>query len=112
MPPALRGETRAGSGEGNITPPAGTPSAGYGNRLGRGMTGIHDPLLARALVLDDGNKTIALVGVDHLGYNSAMVQAVKKAVRWQSGHRALGGLCRLVAHARRRGRLLEPAGIG
>ena len=44
------------------------------------MTGIHDPLLARALVLDDGNKTIALVGVDHLGYNSAMVQAVKKAV--------------------------------
>ena len=52
-----------------------------GTRLGRGMTGVHDPLLARALVLDDGNKTIAFVGVDHLGYNSAMVQAVKKAVR-------------------------------
>lgn len=81
MPSSLRGETRAGLGEGNITPPVGTPSAGYGNRLGRGMTGVHDPLLARALVLDDGNKTIALVGVDHLGYNSEMVQAVKKAVR-------------------------------
>src|SRR4030095_1266350 len=81
MPPAARAEIRAGVGEGNITPPAGTPSAGYGNRLGRGMTGVHDPLLARALVLDDGTKTIALIGVDHLGYNSAMVQAVKKAVR-------------------------------
>jgi hypothetical protein len=102
MTSPLRGETRAGVGEGNITPPAGTPSAGYGNRLGRGMTGTHDSLLARALVLDDGNKTIAFVGVDHLGYNSAMVQAVKKAVhdnpstaRWEvyigSSHTHSGG---------------------
>jgi len=102
VPPAPRAQIRAGVGEGNITPPAGTPSAGYGNRLGRGMTGVHDPLLARALVLDDGTKTIALIGVDHLGYNSAMVQAVKKAVhenpataRWEvylgSSHTHAGG---------------------
>jgi neutral/alkaline ceramidase-like enzyme len=79
-PFALSGELRAGAARTDITPPAGTPSAGYGDRMGRGMKGVHDPLLAAALVLDNGEKMIAFVGVDHLGFGEAMVRAVKEAV--------------------------------
>ena len=80
-PVAAFGELRAGADQVDITPPIGTPSAGYGNRMGRGMEGVHDPLLASALVLDNGEKMIAFVGVDHLGFSRAMVRAVKEAVR-------------------------------
>jgi hypothetical protein len=80
-PLAVSGELRAGAAQTDITPPKGTPSAGYGNRMGRGMEGVHDPLLATALVLDNGEKMIALVGVDHLGMSEAMVRAVKEAVQ-------------------------------
>lgn len=64
---AARAEIMAGYGVADITPPAGTPSAGYGGRAGRGMTGTHDPLLATALALSNGEKTIVFCGVDHLG---------------------------------------------
>lgn len=77
---ALSAELRAGAAQSDITPPKGTPSAGYGARMGRGMEGAHDPLLATALVLDNGDKRIALVGVDHLGFDAAMVRAVLDAV--------------------------------
>ncbi len=74
------GEVRAGAAQIDITPPAGTPSAGYGDRMGQGMEGVHDPLLATALVLDNGEKMIAFVGVDHLGFGEAMVGAVEQGV--------------------------------
>lgn len=73
-------ELRAGAAQANITPPKGTPSAGYGNRAGRGMTGTHDPLLATAVVIDNGARMLAFVGVDHLGFNAAMVEAIQDAV--------------------------------
>ena len=79
-PFAVSAELRAGAAQTDITPPTGTPSAGYGDRMGRGMEGVHDPLLATALVLDNGEKMIAFVGVDHLGFGEAMVRGVKEAV--------------------------------
>jgi hypothetical protein len=80
FPGAARAELRAGVAQVDITPPIGTPSAGYGDRRGRGMEGVHDPLLATALVLDNGEKKIAFLGVDHLGFGRAMVDGVKEAV--------------------------------
>ncbi|MBI2431683.1 MAG: neutral/alkaline non-lysosomal ceramidase N-terminal domain-containing protein [Candidatus Hydrogenedentes bacterium] len=75
-------ELRAGAAQVDITPPAGTPSAGYGARMGKGMEGVHDPLLATALVLDNGVKQVALVvGVDHLGMGKAMVDGVREQVQ-------------------------------
>ena len=41
--------------------------AGYGAK-GRRPKGVHDPLHARILVLNDGGKTVAIVGLDLLGY--------------------------------------------
>lgn len=64
----------------NITPPIGTPSAGYTERKGAGMEGIHDPLLAIALFIDNGEKKIVLCSVDHLGFTYEMVQEVIRQV--------------------------------
>ncbi len=85
VPAQATTELRAGAGIGDITPPVGTPSAGYGDRLGQGMTGIHDPLLATAVAIDNGTKRIVVVGVDHLGYDAGMVAEVVAQVRNKSG---------------------------
>jgi hypothetical protein len=77
-------ELRAGTGTADITPPIGTPSAGYGDRRGAGMEGVHDPLLATALAIDNGSKTIVLVGVDHLGFDHGMVEEVRSGVAERS----------------------------
>ena len=80
IPLPAHAELRVGTTQIDLTPPVGTPSAGYGDRRGRGMEGVHDPLLATALVIDNGEKRIALVGVDHLGFGSAMVKGVKNRI--------------------------------
>ncbi len=69
-----------GVGKTNITPPIGTPSAGYTDRNGEGMQGVHDPLLAIALFIDNGEKQLALCSVDHLGFTYEMVQEITQKV--------------------------------
>lgn len=54
----------AGAAKVEITPPVGTPLNGYGARMGRPSLGVHDPLWARALYLDDGETSIFLVNLD------------------------------------------------
>ena len=70
---------RVGVGKADLTPPLGTPSAGYENRK-TGMEGTHDPLLVTAMVIDNGEKMIAFCGVDHLGFTYEMAQEVMKKV--------------------------------
>lgn len=67
----------AGTGKSSITPPLGTPLAGYGARLGRPSTGVHDPVEARAVVINNGAEKIAFVAVDHLGFDHSMVERVR-----------------------------------
>ncbi len=67
----------AGVGKSDITPPIGTPLAGYGARRGAPSTGVHDPTEARALILDNGVEKIALVSVDHLGFDHGMVERIR-----------------------------------
>src|SRR5437588_11499966 len=50
--------------------------AGYGHN--RRATGVHDPLWARAVVLRDGKKKVALVSVDLVGLQYPNVQNVRK----------------------------------
>jgi hypothetical protein len=61
----------------DITPPIGTPLAGYGARQARPSTGVHDPTEARALILDNGSEKLALVSVDHLGFDHGMVDRIR-----------------------------------
>src|SRR5205809_6286349 len=48
----------AGVGRTDITPPIGTPLAGYGARRAAPSTGVHDPTEARALIIDNGTEKI------------------------------------------------------
>ncbi|HMG37529.1 MAG TPA: neutral/alkaline non-lysosomal ceramidase N-terminal domain-containing protein [Blastocatellia bacterium] len=67
----------AGVGKSDITPQIGTPLAGYGDRMGRPSTGVHDPTEARALVIDNGVEKLAFCSVDHLGFDHGMVERVR-----------------------------------
>jgi hypothetical protein len=76
FPAAGMADIRAGVGKAEITPSVGTPSAGYMERQGQGMEGIHDPLLAIALFLDNTEKQVVFCSVDHLGFTYDMVQEI------------------------------------
>ncbi len=57
----------AGAAAADITPDVKTykvPMAGYGARMGRPSTGVHDPLHAKILVLRDGKTQMALITCD------------------------------------------------
>ena len=52
-----------GVGKSDITPPIGTPLAGYGARRAQPSTGVHDPTEARALIIGTGVERIRFVSV-------------------------------------------------
>jgi neutral ceramidase len=57
---------RIGTSKVNITPPVGSPLAGYSNRTSF-STGVADDLFARTLLLDDGGTRLAIVTCDLIG---------------------------------------------
>jgi len=70
---ATAAQLRAGVGKAEITPPAkGTPLSGYAARTS-GSIGVLDPLYAKALVLECGDKRMALVSLDIIEFPSARV---------------------------------------
>jgi hypothetical protein len=74
-------ELKVGFAERDITPDISKPVyiAGYGqNRI---ATGVHDPLFARAVVLDDGNQKIALVCVDLVGLQHPEVLRIRQKLK-------------------------------
>ena len=60
------GPLEAGWAKRPMTPPIGTPLAGYGNRKGEPSTGVHDELFVKALVLSDGRNRAVIVASDML----------------------------------------------
>ena len=81
---SLPGATlRAGVAKIDITPPAGVPMWGY---TLRDSTGTLDPLYARVLVLEVGEKRLALVALD-LGrcFGHDSLERLRAAVRQSSG---------------------------
>ena len=70
---------RAGVAREIISPPKGIYLIGYGDRT-KGNTGIHDDLSATALVLDDGQRRLALVSCDILFLNEFIVDRVRAQV--------------------------------
>src|SRR6218665_1793066 len=51
---------QAGAARADITPPLGSDMPAWARKA----DGVHDPLYARALVLDDGTERIAIVSLD------------------------------------------------
>jgi len=67
----------------DITPPLGVHLAGHFNA--RPAAEVHDPLTAYAMVLDDGNTTVALVGTDLVGMPAKLVAESRALVATQTG---------------------------
>jgi len=57
----------AGAAAVDITPPLGIPHLGFHPRRQGEFTGVHDPLYARALVLSQGRRHLAILSVDAIG---------------------------------------------
>ena len=66
---------KAGLARVDITPEPGCEMAGMGK--GNFATGIGDPLFARTLVLNDGQKTVALIAVDLIGMDTWITARVR-----------------------------------
>lgn len=94
-PAAAAPELLAGAGTVDVTPPVGVPLAGYGGMRRRlpvpdlldrypaafwfkPSTGVHDPILARALVLQSGARRILWLAVDLVGVDPGMLQALRE----------------------------------
>ncbi|WP_242920091.1 neutral/alkaline non-lysosomal ceramidase N-terminal domain-containing protein [Pontibacter liquoris] len=65
--PAATGDTlQVGWAKVNITPPVGTPLAGYGKRRGMRYGQVHDSAWVRTFALSNGNTTAYIVALDML----------------------------------------------
>lgn len=76
---ASAGQLRAGFAAVDITPEIGKRPvyiAGYG--MNRKATGVHDPIMARAVVLQDGDERLALVSVDLVGLQLPTVEKIRE----------------------------------
>jgi hypothetical protein len=73
---------RVGFGEVEITPKVGADKpvfvAGFGNN--RKATGVHDPLMARAVVLQSGTQKVGIVSLDLVGFFHPNVERVRKGL--------------------------------
>lgn len=75
---------KAGFGRAEITPKLGFSLVGYGNRA-HGATGVHDPLFAKALVLENEAGSWALVSVDMCYLNINTVRDIRQVIERRCG---------------------------
>src|SRR4051812_9960982 len=80
---AAAAELEAGLATIDITPPAGYRMSGYFNE--RLNTGLHDPLMARALVLRQGDQQLAVVCTDLIGLSRTVTSDARQAAAERTG---------------------------
>lgn len=78
-------QLRAGAATSHLTPPIGLPI--IGGFVPFPSTHVHDDLHARCLVLDDGNKKIALVVCDLLGIHRVISEDARRLINERLGIR-------------------------
>jgi neutral ceramidase len=82
-PSAAAGEFRLGAAAVKITPPQGTPMAGYYSE--RDSQGVLDDIYAKAVVLDDGRTKAAMVVCDLIGLPRAVVVEARRLIAEKTG---------------------------
>lgn len=80
---------KAGTAKLDVTPPVGARMAGFAGRVFPSLA-VHDPLYARALVLDDGERRAGLVALDLIGISENGVAQVREAASGSAGIAAEG----------------------
>ena len=75
---------KAGFGKKSISPPIGAPLAGFAARQGV-CEGIHDELFSRALVLENGGSSAAIVSLDVLAVSAEFVEQVRGSIERKTG---------------------------
>ena len=78
------GRFKAGWSSRIITPPEGTPLAGFGARKGKRSTGVHDELFVKALAVSDGIDMAVIVGADMLLVPENIADLVRARVSEQT----------------------------
>ena len=72
------GDLKIGAARVRITPPDGTPMAGYYSD--RGSTTVHDDLYAKALVIEKDGAKIAIISCDLISVPAEIVSKVRSIV--------------------------------
>jgi hypothetical protein len=103
------GRLRAGVCRVDITPPLGVEPGAWRLRTGR-ADGVKEPLLAQALVLDDGARRIALVATDLLWMPRHVAEAARRRIAALTGIPAAGVLLN-ASHNHSAPVLLEPDSV-
>lgn len=75
---------KAGISKVDITPPVGVDLSGFVGRV-QPSVGIHDDLYATALVLDDGDKKVAIVTCHLVGLAKDSVKAIRQLIFQRTG---------------------------
>lgn len=71
-------EVRVGVAREELILPKAVPLAGYSRRRGKPSRGVHDPVSVRALVMQDGSTSAALVSCDLLIIDEHLFDAVRQ----------------------------------
>ena len=74
---------KASAAQADLNPPVGSWMTGFGARISP-TTGVHDPIMARAILLDDGKTKLAIVVCDLIGFTSAAVADLRHRIAKKS----------------------------
>ena len=77
------GKLKAAAGEVDLEPIVGSWLTGFGLRMNP-SDGLHDPLLARAVLLDDGETRIAIVSCDLIGILAPTIAKLRARIAQHS----------------------------
>ena len=75
----MKGKLRAGVSVRDISPKQGLQLAGYPHYQRKNI-GIHDPLYASCIYLDNSHEKIVLVALDLVKYSKSLVRKVRKRI--------------------------------
>lgn len=79
----MAGDLRVGAASVKITPPEGTPMAGY--YFARAATGVHDDLHAKAIVLELDGERAAIVALDLITTTRGVVERARSEIEKETG---------------------------